>query len=199
MQKAVSSILLLISLLFSVATPALADDSHNINLDCGFFGIEGTGFNNAQNFSLAAFEGGSIANATAIPLELNPRFNTLTATEFVGIAPTVFSLADGTLYSNGTGTLLHIAKHVQNGTEVTFSPTFTYTSISQLCAVASTDPESGSPDPTLAAFGNTDAFSICKTTTIPPTSAIIYNATAHSKNYEFKTCVEVQVRLIFPQ
>lgn len=73
-MRSAASILLLTSLLYA-STPSFAD---NLSQDCGIFAINQFGFNNAQGFTLAAFEGSPADDTvTAIPLEIQPRFQLL--------------------------------------------------------------------------------------------------------------------------
>lgn len=188
--------------LISVATLAVAVDSNsaladsNLSQDCGFFAVSGTGFIDAGSFQLAGFEADN--STTPLLLDIHPLLQSLSVVEVDSTNTTLFALQSGTLYTNDTVDSFEIASLVSNGTIISFFNTPNQVVANQFCAIANADPAGGIPDPTLALLGDPDSFSICKTISIPPASAVVYNASANNPNYNIDDCTQVQIRLLPP-
>jgi len=113
------------------------------------------------------------------------------------------SLINGTLIANmqvpGEAPLPTVATQVVGGDTILFSTTNKPIAPNPVfCAIADTDPEGGSPFPSLAVGTDADSFSLCL---IPGSTQnnIIYKASAtNDGTYDFSTCYSVNVLIHEP-
>ncbi|KAI0739463.1 hypothetical protein C8Q80DRAFT_1111192 [Daedaleopsis nitida] len=169
--------------------------------------LGGGAFDNAKTFTLAAYNTSlPNANTTGVPLVLGQAgaisgvsfkaLSTITTFPFDDY-PTI-ALVNGRLIPSGPHTVPTGGQLVSDGQEVTFaaSNTIDPTQGAQIyCGVASTDPAGHSTGhPFLAVNGDTDSFSLCQ---VGSQNNIVFKPTPGSLAYNFDSCYEVKVQMIF--
>ncbi|GJJ14757.1 hypothetical protein Clacol_010602 [Clathrus columnatus] len=202
MMISIARTLLAISPLF--VGGILATSNQNLLQTCGVFAEIGSGFNTATSFTLTAFDPSELDPTTGgtdlvIAALANPGNPVLFAPP-AGSSGTVFNLTDGTIFViDHEADISFTAALLTNGSDVSFTPTSgAPLNFPQWCAVADTDPEQGTPFPTLALNGTTGDFALCESTVATGTQIVVFRPAGGNSEYDASTCASVNIRLTGP-